>query len=297
MAAFPSDVFLIEPRGILHTRFQRGRKETELTAIARTPLPEGTFGPGAVSPSVAAPAALATALTRAGARRKQSDVAILLPDSWFRLHILSMDNIPARRSDADEMVRWSLRRSLPGRPDDLRLGWEAVERQGSGGRVVVLAASEATLRSIEDAATAAEMNPVVIEPLGLNLWNALVQEIAEDDAERLLILYREGDMAMAMFRGRRPVFYRSKRLGAAHDLLQEIRLSASYLRNQEGLGIPVQCWVAGDAVDEELLSMVEREFGRAPSKVQLPEVGIRLGAIDAGREETAVAACKGVFAA
>jgi Tfp pilus assembly PilM family ATPase len=297
MATFPSDVLLIEPRGILHTRFQRGHKETELTAISRTPLPEGTFGPGAVSPSVTAPAALTAALSRIGANRKKSEVAILLPDSWFRLHILPMDSIPDRRADADEMVRWSLRRSLPGRPDDLRLQWETVERSGGGGRVVVLASSEATVASIEAAARAAGMNPVVIEPLGLNLWNALVQGIAEDDAERLLVMSREGDMAMAMFRGSRPVFYRSKRLGAAHDLLQEIRLSASYLRNQAGLGTVAQCWVAGDVVDEDLVSVIEREFGRAPSKLRLSDVGLRLGAIDVGGEETAVAACKGVFAA
>ena len=296
MASFPPDVLLIEQRGVLYTRFQQN-KETELTAISRVPLPDSVFEHGALSPLLADPVPLVDALRRIAANRKLENVSVLLPDSWFRLHILTLESIPDRWAEADETVRWSLKRTLPSRTDEMRLAWRTIEKTGKGGRVAVLGASEESISRLEAALETAGLRPILIEPLGLSLWNALASSIENDGAERLLLLARGNDMAIVLFRGDRPLFYRSKRISEAHDLVQEVRLSISYLRNQIGIGSPALCWVGGDRVGADLRELISSELGTPVHPVALQDVGIRPGAIDTRGEEIAVVAAMGVFAA
>ena len=296
MAAFPPDVFLIEPRGVLYTRFQQTR-ETELVAISRVPLPDSAFSRGSLSPVLADPVPLVDALERIASNRKVENVSVLLPDSWFRMHILSLDRIPERWSEADEMVRWSLKRMLPSRTDELRLSWKTTEKSGKGGRVAVLAAAEDSISRLEKAIETAGMRAVVIEPVGLSLWNALAGPVPDDGHDRLLLVAREGEMAMALFRGERPLFYRSKRLSGAHDLIQEVRLSISYLKNQIGIESLEICWGAGDRIDPQLRDLITNELGVPIHPVTLEDAGIRRGTVDVRGEELAVAAAMGVFAA
>lgn len=296
MAAFPPDVLIIEPRGVLYTRFQQNR-ETELIAISRVPLTESVFAHGSLSPLVADPVPLVEALRRIASNRKLENVSVLLPDSWFRLHLLTLEAIPDRWSEADDMVRWSLKRMLPSRTDELRLAWRTMEKTGKGGKVAVLAASEDSISRLEKALETAGMHAVVIEPIGLSLWNALTGAVPNDGEDRLLFVARSGEMALALFRGDRPLFYRSKRISAAHDLLQELRLSLSYLQNQVGVRTPAICWTAGDQISADLRELITSDLGTPVHTVTLDDVGIRLGALDARGEEIAVAAAMGVFAA
>lgn len=296
MATFPPDVLVIEPRGILYLRFQRAG-ETDLTAISRVPLEKSVFRYGPISPAIADPAPLVEALGRIATNRRIDEVSVLLPDSWFKLHVLALDSLPDRRSDADEIVRWSLRRNLPGRTEELRMAWHTIERRGKGGRVAVLAAAEETISRLEKAIETAGMNAVVVEPIGLSLWNALTSSVPVDGEERLLMLAREDDLALVLFRGDKPLFYRSKRLVPQTDLTQEIRLSASYLKTQVGVGSLALCWVAGERIGAGLHDLIRTELDTPVHAVSLEDAGIRPGAIDVRGEEIAVAAAMGVFAA
>lgn len=296
MAAFPPDVLLIEPRGVLYTRFQRTR-EAELMAISRVPLAESVFGHGSVSPLLTDPVTLVEALRRIANNRKIENVSVLLPDSWFRLHLLTLETLPDRWSEADDMVRWSLKRNLPSRRDELRIAWRTMEKTGKSGRVAVLAASEDSISRIEKAIETAGMKAVLIEPIGLSLWNALSGPVPDDENDRLLFIARGGEIALALFRGERPLFYRSKRLTTGHDLMQELRLSISYLRNQLGVGSLEIGLVAGDQITPDLRDLIAAELDTPVHTVTLEDAGIRPGTIDVRGEEIAVAAAMGVFAA
>lgn len=296
MAAFPPDVFLIEPRGILYTRFQRDGR-IELTALSRVPLAESVFVTGSTAPVLNEPVAMVEALGRIASNRKIENISVLLPDSWFKLHMLTLDTLPDRRSEADEIILWSLKRALPGRSNGLRLAWEIIERTGKGARVAVLETSGESVSRLETAIETAGMHAVVIEPLGLSLWNALAGAVPADGEERLLFLSRQQDLVLAVFRGDQPLFYRSKRISPQHDLIQEIRLSASYLKNHIGIGSPAICWVAGDRIETTLREAISRELNAPVHNITLEDVGLRAETVDVRGEEIAVAAAMGVFAA
>ncbi len=72
---------------------------------------------------------------------------------------------------------------------------------------------------------------MLIEPIGLNIWNAIAVREGDTNADRLFLYLRDTDFTTAVFRGAQPLFIRSRNLSPERTIDQEIRLSANYLRD------------------------------------------------------------------
>lgn len=210
-------------------------------------LPSGTFTPAAVSPTLASEAGLADALRRMrNETGRWEKFSLLLPDSWFRINIVELPSVPEREQEAMETVRWSLKRTLPIPPEELRVAYSILSRSGKGANVLVLSALDATLTAIEKTFAANGFDPVLIEPLGLNLWNAIAVREPETSGDRLLLYVRDTEFTTAVFRGSQPLFIRSRNMSGERTIEQEIRLSASYLRDTLAVESFASSYVAGD---------------------------------------------------
>lgn len=111
-----------------------------------------SLAPGAVTPSlthlnVAASDALRQALRDvlepvAGGQR---DVTLIVPDSAVRVTLLDFDALPDKAQEADAVVRFRLKKSLPFDPENAAISYDALR---SNGTVRVVAA--VVLRSVRD---------------------------------------------------------------------------------------------------------------------------------------------------
>jgi type IV pilus assembly protein PilM len=291
---FPPDVLVIDTDAIVHARFGRGKKNPRLVQTKAYRLAADTFAPSMVTPQLANEAALAETLRRLRNETGRWDkVSLLLPDSWFRINIVDLPSLPAKEADALDVVRWSLKKTLPIPPEQLRVAFTVLSREGQGAKVMVLSALEATLAAIERVLGAAGLDIVLIEPLGLNIWNAITVREGESTADRLFLYVRDTDFTTAVFRGSQPLFIRSRNLSSERTVEQEIRLSANYLRDSLAVDSFAQCYVAGRggaAVHETLAS----EFN-----TQVRPVELRDYVEDAPAEtyglDAELAACSGVF--
>ena len=87
------------------------------------------FAPGVVTPELQNEAVFAEVLRRMKLETGRWDkVSILLPDSWFRMNIIELQALPERANEAAEVIRWSLRRTMPIDPSELRLSYEVLSR-------------------------------------------------------------------------------------------------------------------------------------------------------------------------
>jgi Tfp pilus assembly PilM family ATPase len=191
------------------------------------------------------------------------------------------------------VVRWSLKRTLPIAPEQLRVTYSVLSREGSAAKVLVLSALEATLSSLEKAFAAQGLEIVLIEPLGLNIWNAITTREAETTADRLFLYVRDTDFTTAVFRGAQPLFIRSRNLSAERTVEQEIRLSASYLRDALAVNTFANCYVAGlggAAVHETLAAEFETPVRPVELRDYVDEFPADLPHLDAE-----LTACTGVF--
>jgi Tfp pilus assembly PilM family ATPase len=293
--SFPPDVIVLDSDGLVHARLGRGKKGLLVEQVKAYRLPADTFTPAVVTPELANEAAVAEALRRlkleAGRINKAS---VLLPDGWFRMNILEMQSLPERSNEADAMIRWSLKRTMPIEPAMLRLSYEVLARGADHPKVMVISAVEKTLKAIERLFNDAGIEVVLIEPIGLNIWNALAVREPATTGDRIFFYIREGDFTTAVFRGSQPLFIRSRNLNSQRTLQQEIKLSASYLRDTLRTESIEQCYLAGNHVNGELSAEISAEFGAPVRRVTLQDVAEQVPS-EAAAFEAELTACTGVF--
>src|SRR5215212_5622093 len=213
MRSFPPDVLVLDSDGFVHARFGRGAKNPRIVNAKAYRLAGDTFTPSMVTPQLSNEASLSEGLRRLKMDAGKLDrVSLLLPDSWFRINIVDLPSLPARPSDALDVVRWSLKRTLPIPPDQLRVAYSVLSRSGDAAKVLVLSALDATLVQLERLFAAAGIEVILIEPVGLNIWNAVSVREGETDANRLFVYVRDDEFTTAVFRGAQPLFIRSRNL-------------------------------------------------------------------------------------
>src|ERR1700737_2419549 len=102
--SFPPDVIVLDSDALLHARIGRGNKGLQILQAKSYRLAVDTFVPAVVTPQLTNEAALADALRRLRLESGRWDRAsVLLPDSWFRINIVELPNLPESAKEAEEM--------------------------------------------------------------------------------------------------------------------------------------------------------------------------------------------------
>jgi len=294
--SFPPDVIVLDSDSLIHARLSRGRKDPQIVQAKSYRLGAATFAPGVVTPDLVNAGAIADILRRLRVESGRWDKAsMLLPDSWFRMNILELPSLSEAKNEADQMVRWSLKRTMPIDPAMLRLAYEVLSRTPAPARVLAVSAMEKTLAAIERLFAEAGIEIVLIEPMGLNIWNAITVREPATTADRIFFFVREHDFITGAFRGNQPLFIRSRNLNGQRTLAQEIKLSASYLRDTLRTESIESCYLAGNRIDGALSSAIATEFGAPVRTVALSDFAERVPE-GIGAYEAELTACTGVFA-
>lgn len=294
MRSFPPDVVVLDSDSLVHARLGRGKANPRIVNAKSYRLAPETFTSAPVTPQLASESALAETLRRLRMESgKWEKVSILLPDSWFRINIVDLPSLPDRAADALDVVRWSLKKTLPIPPEQLRIAHTVLSRTSGGAKVLVISALEATLAAIERVFSAAGFEVVLIEPMGLNIWNAIAVREGDSNADRLFIHLRDTDFTTAVFRGAQPLFIRSRNLSAERTVDQEIRLSANYLRDSLQVETFASCWVAGER-GADVHGVLAEEFNTQVRPVALKDYAEDLPAGVYGLDAE-LTACTGVF--
>jgi Tfp pilus assembly PilM family ATPase len=294
--SFPPDVLVLDTESLVHARLGRGKNVLRVTQARRLAIAPGVFATSVVTPELVNEAAFGETVRRLRTDTGRWEKAsLLLPDSWFRINLLDLPGFNDKQGDALEVLRWSLKRTLPIDPAELRVAYEVLSRTTTAARVIAVSAVDKTLASIEAVFAAAGVEIVMIEPIGLNLWNAIAVREAATAGDRLLVYIRDHEFTTAVFRAGQPLFIRSRNLTGERTVQQEVRLSASYLRESLRVDGFQNCYLAG-SVDEALQSTLAAEFNVPVRTIALrdfaEEPPIEVPGLDAE-----LTACTGVFTA
>ncbi len=128
------------------------------------------LGPGCVVPDLtennlrqrsSVVSALRDALEGVGGRGR--DVIAVLPDAAVRVVLLDFDSLPEKREEAEGVVRFRLRKSLPFDVDKATVSYHA-QTSGTGMRVVAAVALNSVVADYESAFREAGFSPGVVLP-------------------------------------------------------------------------------------------------------------------------------------
>ena len=151
-----------------------------------------------------------------------------------------------------------------------------------------------TFAAIERLFAAAGIEVILIEPAGLNIWNAITSREATTTRDRIFFYIRENDFTTAVFRGAQPLFIRSRNLDGNRTLQQEIKLSATYLRDTLQTTSVENCYVAGNGIDRSVTEAIGSEFSAPVRTIALKDVAEQPPG-DASAYEAELTAVTGVF--
>jgi type IV pilus assembly protein PilM len=107
---------------------------------------------------------------------RSHDVIAILPDTSVRVVLLDFEALPGKREEAEAVVRFRLKKSLPFNVDEARISYHAQSTKG-GVRVVAAVVLNSVLAEYENAFTEAGYSPGVVMP-------SMLAALGAADAER-----------------------------------------------------------------------------------------------------------------
>ncbi len=204
-------------------------------------------------------AALAAVLGRL--ERAPERASLVVPNSWVRSVLVEVGTLPRQREEAEEVLRWRLKKLLPCRPEEVRLDF----RPGAHtGRVLVLIALDRPLARVEEAFAEAGVAIGRLEPAVLAL-SALLPPGSEP---AVLATLESRALAIVVQGKGKTLVVRHKALPADARqaqvfVVRELTRTLAHAREQEKLGDRVELWLAcaGDEQREALERWAEEEGG------------------------------------
>src|SRR5580698_4853697 len=118
--------------------------------------------------------AIESALGNIGARTK--DVIAILPDTAVRVVLLDFETLPSKRDEAEAVVRFRLKKSLPFDPENARISYHA-HPTAKGVQAVAAVVLKTVLEEYESAFRDAGYNPGMVMP-------SMLAAIGAADADR-----------------------------------------------------------------------------------------------------------------
>ena len=272
-SAPPLHVFALGEEALLYGRLSRARDA--LARIERCELPESWYQLGPVGLLQLDKHALVGAL---GVINKVLDKpatrsSLVVPNSWVRSLVIEPGPLPRDHQEAEDVVRWRLKKLLPCRPEEVRLDF--VASNGSD-RVLVLLALDKPFTVLEECFAGAGIRLGRIEPAVL----ALARVLPFSEEPIMVVSLEPRVLALALVARGKVVLVRHKPLPsvAGHALVaRELTRTVAHLSGEGDLGATLRVVLA---CDDDALSQAVESWA-------LGEVGVHLEAMSAGPQSVA----------
>ncbi|HZD94012.1 MAG TPA: hypothetical protein VE133_07140 [Candidatus Sulfotelmatobacter sp.] len=156
----------ITPEGVIAAR--ASEKAHRLEVFTGRRLNAGVIAPGLNGPNVLDAGALRNALNGAlgAVAGKSRDVIVVLPDVAIRIVLLDFEALPDKRGEAEPVIRFRLKKSLPFDVEHAVLSYDVIRSKG-GIRVVAAVSPKAIVEEYEKAFLDAGYSPGVVLPSSL----------------------------------------------------------------------------------------------------------------------------------
>lgn len=250
----------ITPERVAAARFGR---TGALDGYAVEPLPPRAIVPSAVESNIGNAAAVKLAVSNACVRlrAKEEDVALILPDPVIRVFVQHFDEFPRSTSEAEPMLRWKLKKSVPFEVDETLISFMRQSPREEGVDIVTALARLRIIREYEALAEGADLHPGVVLSSSLAAITLL-----DDQRPTLLARVSGNSLTTAIVREGVLCGYRCTELPAQgldltpQMLLEEIYPVAAFYQDTWQEGVQAVCLTGLGTRLPEFIPSFEEEF-------------------------------------
>jgi type IV pilus assembly protein PilM len=210
---------------------------SNIEAATTNPLPPGLLTPGLQQANIPERAALVPVLrdSLATVATRTRDICLVIPDATTRVMLLEFENFPEKPQDADAVVRFRLKKSLPFEVENAAVSYD---RQGKGTPIRVIAAvtPRSVLDEYESLVREAGYNPGAVLP-------SMLAAIGLADASKptMIIKVELGTTTFAIVDKDELLLYRSLESGGAsvsgESLVDDVNTSLVYFEDRYRVGV------------------------------------------------------------
>ncbi len=264
----PPHVFAVDGATISYARFEATDSKFRFNEFRRVELKPENFLPGPLGGPLRDRDSFDLSLDELLSKVSVAvpEASLVLPEAWLRTVFTEINALPRKQSERNEVLRWKLRRLVPFRVDDLRIG--AAEAPPLPGqeeplRILLGFAIENLLGQLEAAFARRGVRIGWIANESLALLPALPRE--EEQSLTAVMIVRPDSYTLLLSDERGLLLYRVKTLlGTLGEprqkaaVEQDLRLTTTFIENHfedKSLG---RVWLLGSPGDEpawqELLS-------------------------------------------
>jgi len=205
----------------------------------------------------------------AGVAERSRDVIAIVPDSAVRVTLLDFDALPEKRQEAESMVRFRLKKSLPFDVEQAAVSYD-VRRQNGSVKVVAVVVLRSILEEYESVFLDAGFNPGIVLPSMLSALGCV-----QADEPTMVIKVDQGATTISIVNGNQLLLMRTleNAPGAlvATQLAEDIYPSLVFFEDNYFLQVR-NILVSGRAVAEAVGPALEAQTGAKVSDLS-PENG------------------------
>jgi len=214
-----------------------GAGAQSLEAVSAQNLAAGTVTPGLQNANIGARDALVTALrdSLAPVAGRSRDITLVIPDASTRILLLEFDTLPDKPEDADSVVRFRLKKSLPFDVDESAVSFDRYQAD-DGMRVVAAITPRSVLEEYEAVVRDAGYNPGAVLP-------SMVAALGVVDGSRptMVIKVEPGTTTFAIVDQNQLLLYRSLENGGTvvtgDSLVDDVNTSLVYFEDRYGISV------------------------------------------------------------
>jgi len=250
----------ITPERVAAARYGR---TGALDGYAVEALPPRAIVASAVESNIGNAAAVKLAVSNAciRLRARDEDVALILPDPVIRVFVQHFDEFPRSTQEAEPMLRWKLKKSVPFEVDETLISFMRQSPREEGVDIVTALARLRIIREYEALAEGAGLHPGVVLSSSLAAITLL-----DDHRPTLLARVSANSLTTAIVREGVLCGYRCTELPAQGDdltpqmLLEEIYPVAAFYQDTWREGVQAVCLTGLGARLPEFIPPFEEEF-------------------------------------
>jgi type IV pilus assembly protein PilM len=210
--------------------------EPVLQAYGTAPVPKGAIVASLTAHNIIDRAAVVEALRgacqRVGQRPRRA--ALVIPDLAARVALIRFDQLPAKREDLDQLIRWQVKKSLPFPMEDACITHSPGARSGGGGEFVSVAARRETVREYEGVCDEAGIYAGMVDLSTLSVVNLYLAGGAVPAGDWLVVHMRPEYTSIAILRGNDLIFFRTRPEGEGEEesLSDVVHQTAMYYQDR-----------------------------------------------------------------
>jgi type IV pilus assembly protein PilM len=208
-----------------------------LEAVYWQDLPAGAGTPGRQNANVTSRAARVAAVpdSLAPVAGRSRDITLIIPDASTRILLLDFDTLPEKPQDADAVVRFRLKKSLPFDVDASSVSFDR-QPTDEGVRVVAAVTPRSVLEEYESVVRDAGYNPGAVLP-------SMIAALGVVDASRptMVIKVEPGTTTFAIVDQNQLLLYRALENGGTavtgESLVDDVNTSLVYFEDRYGISV------------------------------------------------------------